>query len=287
MEDESSNVTNIDTSIVKNLILFIGMMLFGSATYLHFSSNKLTIPHEKISVKEPEPEVLLIGGFYHFAAMNVPWRHIVIEQIMLAHNSGLINSSSKVYVTGLGKMADDKNMTDMFADSKFVYYYKNTTPEQHEFPTLMKLENFCLHNNKSLVWYANSKGSSHPIDDMMAWRGVMNHFVLEKWRMCSDLLFSTNYTTCGALLAFDSVYKPGWNTYYAGNMWWAKCSHVNRLTRVEKLDLKNRYMAELYVTSEPDVGHFNCYTVNWPHFDLDKTKTSCTINQPLWKVRRK
>ncbi len=104
--------------------------------------------------------------------------------------------------------------------------------------------------------------------------------------MCYGLLSSTNYTTCGSILTFDSVRKAGWNTYYAGNMWWAKCSHINRLTRIEKIDQNDRYIAELYVTSEPDVGHFNCFFADLGvGIALDKQNASCTINYPMWKIR--
>jgi hypothetical protein len=282
-QNGSADVMDIETSSYKKILLIACIILFAFATYFRFPSNKQTIRHEPVSIETPEPS--LIGGFYHFAAMKTPWRSIVIEQMTLANLSGLINASSKVYVTGLGEIAVKGNISEIFANSKFIYEYNYTDPLLHEYPTLKKLEHFCLHNNNSLVWYANSKGSSHPIDDMMAWRGLMNHFVLEKWQMCSELLFSTNYTTCGALLAFDSLRQPGRNTYYAGNMWWAKCSHINRLMRIEKLDLNNRYNAELYVTSEPAVGHFNCYSITYPHFDLNKQNTSCTVNQPLWTIR--
>jgi hypothetical protein len=256
-----------------------GIVLFGFATYLHFLSNKFQ--RERASTEAPS-----IAGFYHFSTMKHLWRNIVIEQMAIAHLSGLINASSNIYVTGLGKIPDSKNISDIFADSKFIYEYIHNKIELYEYPTLKKLEKFCLYNTKSFVWYAHSKGASHAIDDVADWRGVMNHFVLDKWQLCHRLLLSTNYTTCGAIMTFDGVRKPGWNTYYAGNMWWAKCSHVNRLTRIEKIDQNDRYNAELYVTSEPAVGHFNCFFADLgARWKFNKENASCTVNQPLWKIR--
>ena len=129
--------------------------------------------------------------------------------------------------------------------------------ELYEYPTLKKLEKFCLYNNESFVWYAQSKGASHATDGVVDWRGVMNHFVLDKWQMCNRILFSTNYTTCSALMTFNSQYKLGWTTFYAGNMWWTECSHVNRLTRIDQIDQRDRFIAETYITSENVVSHFN------------------------------
>jgi hypothetical protein len=205
--------------------------------------------------------------------------------MLLIHISGLLEASSSIYVTGLGKIEENKTIYEIFANPKFIYEYDSKI-ELYEYPTLKKVEKYCLQNNDSLVWYAQSKGASHASDDSAGWRGLMNHFVLKKWRMCHGLLSTTNYTTCGAILTFDSVRKAGWNTYYAGNMWWAKCSHINKLTRIEKIDQNDRHIAELYVTSEPDVGHFNCYSINprepWM-FNVDNI--NCSVNQPLWKVR--
>lgn len=79
-----------------------------------------------------------------------------------------------------------------------------------------------LQNKNSFVWYAQSKGASHHYDDCVAWRNTMNYFVIDQWQHCYNLLTSTNHTTCGAILTFDSVRQHEWNTYYAGNMWWAK-----------------------------------------------------------------
>ncbi len=274
---------DIKASCSRKLLLICGVAFFGLATYFRSSPNKWTIQCGKISIEKSE--ALSIGGFYHFSTMGNHWRNIVFEQMLMAHLSGLIDASSNIYVTGLGKIDDNKTVYDIFANSKFVYEY-DTKPDLYEYPTLRKAENFCLHNNESLLWYAHSKGASHSVDDVAAWRSIMNHFVLDKWQLCRDLLSSTNYTTCGAILTLDGVRKPGWNTYYAGNMWWAKCSHINRLTRVEKLDQKDRYIAELYVTSEPDVGHFNCFFADLRStLKFNKQNASCTVNQPMWKIR--
>jgi len=274
---------DIEASWLKSLLVILGFVYLSLITYVRFGSSKQNIPFEKISIVTPEPPP--IAGFYHFATVNVHWRNILNEQMLLAHASGLVEASTNIYVTGLGKIDENKTIYDIFLNPKFAYEYMNQT-NLYEFPTLKKLEAFCLHNNDSLVWYAHSKGASHSTDFVAGWRGIMNYFVLEKWQLCYELLTSTNHTTCGAILTIDTVYPPGWNTYYAGNMWWAKCSHVNRLTRIEKLDQNNRYVAELYVTSAPDIGHFNCFSTS-PHtpWDFHKETASCTVNQPLWKVR--
>jgi hypothetical protein len=286
MEDNAQpkcNVLDLEASYVKKTLLLVAIGFFCLVIYLTFIPNTFNIKHGKIFVvKSPSPS---IGGFYHFSTIGSYWRSIVNEQMSLAHLSGIINASVNIYVTGLGKIDDNKTIYNTFADPKFIYEY-DTKTDLYEFPTLKKLEKFCLHNNQSLVWYAHSKGASHEDNNMALWRDVMNYFVLDKWQHCHGLLSSTNYTTCGAILTLDSVRERGRNTYYAGNMWWAKCSHVNRLKRIEKIDQKDRYNAELYVTSEPDIGHFNCLYFNiFSTIQFNKQNASCTINYPLWRIR--
>jgi hypothetical protein len=267
----------------RKLFYIFGIGLFTVAIYFHFTSKHLNITRGEISIEKPQPPP--IAGFYHFVTLKPPWKKIVHEQISLAHRSGLINASSIVYVTGLGDINENKTIYDLFANPKFIYEF-DTHPELYEFPTLKKMEKFCLHNNKSFVWYAHSKGASRDIDYAAPWRLIMNHFVLDKWQLCYGVLSSINYTTCGSVLTYDSKRKPGWNTYYGGNMWWTKCSHINRLTRLEKLDQTDRYNAELWVASEPDVGHYNCFFLNLDdQWGMTERNRSCEVNQPMWKIQ--
>jgi hypothetical protein len=281
-------IININTSCRKK-ILILGIALLILTAYFKLRRHKSHTQHGIVSTKKPlTPSIRSsirpsidppIGGFYHFSTVGPPWKSIVTEQMSLARQSKLIDESSIIYVTGLGNIEESKSISDLFTDSKYMYDY-NTNIEEYEYPTLKKLEKYCLNNNKSLVWFANSKGSSDKTDLTADWRGVMNHFVLKKWRLCYDLLASTDHTTCGSMLTLDNMRKAGWNKYYAGNMWWAKCSHINRLTRIEKLDQADRYIPELYVTSEPDIGHFNCFATN-PHeiLGFNKDTASCSENQ--------
>jgi hypothetical protein len=268
----------------KVLIILCITLFFSLAACQHFASKNSNIPSKRFVIGQPQFPP--ISGFYHFATVNRPWRGIVSEQMLLAHVSGLINASSNVYVTGLGPIEENKTIYDIFDNPKFIYEYDNST-DVYEYPTLKKVEKFCLHNNDSLVWYAHSKAASHDYDDSFTWRFIMNHFVLKKWQLCYKLLSSTNYTTCGSMLGIDTERKVGWDIYYAGNMWWAKCSHVNRLTRIERLDQSDRYLTEIYVTSPPAVGHFNCYYNEGTEFEsipyLDDI--NCTVNQPIWTIR--
>jgi hypothetical protein len=200
---------DIKTSNWKKVFIIICITLFFSlVAYQRFASKKLNTPSKKVVIEKPRSPP--IGGFYHFATTNRPWRGIVYEQMLLAHASGLINASSNVYVTGLGKIEENKTIYDIFDNPKFIYEY-DTRTDVYEYPTIKKVEKFCLHNNDSFVWYSHSKAASHDYDDSFLWRYVMNHFVLKKWQLCYKLLSSTNYTTCGSMLGIDTERKSGWD----------------------------------------------------------------------------
>lgn len=113
--------------------------------------------------------------------------------MLLAHLSGLIHASTKVHVTGLDKIEDNETIFQIYSNIKFAYEY-DTRTDLYEYPTLKKLEAFCLHNNQSLVWYAHSKGASYENTNAVHWRDIMNYFILDKWHHYYDLLSTTNYT---------------------------------------------------------------------------------------------
>ena len=283
------NVMNFLDQINRlNRFIFIAIIVIS--IFFYFSTDTFTYSRKKTPLRPAEIEnhsSLSFAGFYHFSTMNTPWRSIVYEQMFLAHHSGLLDASINVYVTGLGNITQNQSISHAFSNSKFIYEYKSDIL-LYEFPTLKKLEKFCLKNHHSLVWYAHSKGASYSCDTVSNWRHVMNYFVLDNWHLCYRLLSSTNYTTCGSALAFYSTNPIGRNIFYAGNMWWAKCSHVNQLDRLDKFDQSNRYEAESYVTSIPNMVYFNCFSpglnlsdVSWA---LDRKTANCSINQPLWTV---
>ena len=271
-------------SYSKKIQLSIIIGCFCLIIYWYSFTKARDIQRIKISHEAKQQPSIKIGGFYHFSTIGSRWKGIVAEQVWLAHSSGLVAATSNIYVTGLGGSENNKTSYHFFQDSKFIYEY-DTRTDLYEYATLKKLEKFCLHNNDSFVWYAHSKAASREGNDMGPWRDVMNFFVLDGWRHCHGLLARTNYSTCGAILTHDTLYKPDRNTFYAGNMWWAKCSHVNKLIPIEVVKPKDRYYAEEFITSIPGEPYFNCF---YTHSDglvpLNRERANCTVNQPLWII---
>lgn len=51
--------------------------------------------------------------------------------------------------------------------------------------------------------------------------------------------------------------------HYSGNFWMAKCAFINTLSRIDALDLGNRYLAEFWLASgqEFEAHHKDCWTM--------------------------
>jgi hypothetical protein len=114
-----------------------------------------------------------------------------------------------------------------------------------EYSTINALQDYCENvelespgsSEKSLVFYLHNKGSCCTRDrDQLnvstgvwrpnpeaGWREEMNAFNIEFPSICLRALIDHNYSTCGV----DNHYS-----IYAGNFWWARCSHIRLLPRI-------------------------------------------------------
>ncbi len=92
----------------------------------------------------------------------------------------------------------------------------------------------------------------------------MDHFIITRWQECLAVL-GKGYDTCGVTAVRDNKLSPGRYTFYAdnfywgasylrntsfhyaGNFWWARCTHINRLPRISMLNQTDRFQAELWI----------------------------------------
>jgi hypothetical protein len=116
----------------------------------------------------------------------------------------------------------------------------NPRLSEGEYSTIKALQQYC-HNyggnsDKALVFYLHNKGSCCIRDRMTdlngtvwidnpeaGWRESMNAFTIEFPSICLQALTEHDYSTCGIENHFG---------IYAGNFWWARCSHIRLLPRL-------------------------------------------------------
>ena len=102
--------------------------------------------------------------------------------------------------------------------------------DDYEAPTHEYLQRYCNGFPQSLVYYFHCKGVTHPDSPLkeriVRWRMLMEQFILIEWSDCVEALLSGN-VACGVNLKGldDGV---SWR-HFSGNVWWARCDHINRL----------------------------------------------------------
>jgi len=88
------------------------------------------------------------------------------------------------------------------------------------------------------------KGISDPNNlCLIDWRNYMLYFLVEKYKICLDIL--KTYDTCGVDLRLDPV------EHYSGNFWWSTANHINNLPEFKDMNiiLSERHKAEFWICS--------------------------------------
>jgi hypothetical protein len=138
-----------------------------------------------------------------------------------------------------------------------------------EFPTLLRLQRFCkVAPPLTRVGYMHDKGASQArrssaFFTRWCWRKLMEHFLLTLWSSTLDAMDAAPE----AAAAGTTLLSEPW-THYSGNFWWARCSHINALPRVETLDWRDRFQAEAWVGRNSEAVFRDCWKP-WPRASLD------------------
>lgn len=134
-------------------------------------------------------------------------------------------------------------------------------PDQFEFPTLRKLQEYCSITPNARVIYFHSKGARHTFPFAWGpyyWRLLLEHFVirLHYTILSTDLSDTSPYGSAGALKAYEPL-----GPHYVGNFWAAKCSYINELPPIDSLDTTKPGPAEFWIGKGPDweKGAKNCF----------------------------
>jgi hypothetical protein len=209
----------------------------------------LAPPNSTAAALAPATYPYPIAGFYHVAAAGRYWDHIFQHQLQTLEGCGLLDvmDSLTVLMLGTGTVPRPTHPKIQIVDG-------GADILQYEFPTIQRLANYCEANPTARVFYFHNKGSMHQQPEsslfvnVHAWRIYMEHFVLVRHRECLAALDQGGFDTCGVDM------NPNPVRHYSGNFYWAKCSYINTLQRVETLDWANRHEAEFWIarSSEAD-----------------------------------
>jgi hypothetical protein len=168
---------------------------------------------------------------------------------------------NRLYVSGLMDAADYMHIGvngshDMFnVPSKANVVYNKNWKEETE--TMIALKDFAYENPDYKILYFHMKGASKGTLVANAWRLMMEHFVIDKWKEC--LFYLSDYDCVGAnlnsvgetLWCDGTRTKPVEGTYnFTGNFWWSNAKHIQTLDH-KFLYSDYRIDRELWIGSNP------------------------------------
>lgn len=206
-----------------------------------------------------------VYGLYHIFC-DAQWEDLVREQMERLRSTGLFNHTRMLYVSVIAKSEQDIERVKSIVGTERVEYVSLTTdPRRFEFPALdyiyekAQTEDF-------LFYYFHTKGVTYQTEavtdktfrrfyeKIVAWRRMMEYFLMDKWRVAVNVL-TGGYDTYGCYL-----FPPFIGRMYAGNFWWARADYFRRLPRLSD-DTKqhNRFMAEEWLLSRSDVRRFSAF----------------------------
>jgi len=198
--------------------------------------------------------------FSHNYLVN-QWFEIVQEQLTLLVDKGLYKTAKQIYYSCFSEQEDQIHkfitLIKKIDIDKKIFIYINPYNDKEK-QTIVLLQKICKSHQDSYVLYFHTKGVTYTSEDKIknypdlcknvkSWRDILNHFNIEKWQ-CWVQALDNNHDTAGALYGSFSINGiDGYRNFYAGNFWWAKASHINKLPNAEQLD--NYQDMEHFVTS--------------------------------------
>ena len=179
------------------------------------------------------------------------------QQLHRLYTSGLIEAADYIH---FGVNGDN----EVFNVPEKVVMVRNKNWKE-ETETLISLRDFCNQNSDYKVLYFHTKGASKGTLVANAWRLMMEHFVIDKWKECVYELntydcVGANLNPVGETLWSDgTTTKPVEGTYnFTGNFWWANAKHIQTLDH-KFLCSDYRIDRELWIGSNPNSNPKSIY----------------------------
>jgi len=226
--------------------------------------------------------------YYHIFCGKGEWKTIVEEQIYIIKKSNLYKIVNKFFITIIGSNYDKEYVLNKFNKSNVEIVYFSQDGSCYEFPCLQKMKEMSKHK-EFYALYIHTKGSSYSIDrfkgdtekfnsyveNVSAWRNLMNYYNIEKWDMALSSLIA-GYSTYGCLLMEGHLDVK---SHYSGNFWWTTSENCQNSKELAKNELTDRWNAEQWIINE----HTKPYCAFYSHvlFYAFKIKSSTWL-KPWW-----
>jgi hypothetical protein len=262
---------------MKMLLFFVLALIVASSRTQHLSaSSRHLVPFYRKSVssiqyhplKPPDEDHLAI--FVHgavgifkkkrlkFKGESPTWGYggqIMIELIGMVRSSGLLQKTSRLFLSILGKKKDrlelKTSVAPFNATGKVHTIVESGNLYLAEFPALHAMWLYSQQATKgSLFLYVHSKGMRNNGIAKDSWRRYMSYFTIERWPTCVELLSHKGFQTCGPLLTPHSRQEGRIRfAEYMGNFWWARADWVRQRPDLSSLawNMEHRMAAEDFI----------------------------------------
>lgn len=168
--------------------------------------------------------------FFHVATLS-RWSHIYDQIVTELEESGLLKHANlSINVCG--------SHCDKHIQPPHTLKILTHDTNQYEYPTLRELWLYSQTNPGSVL-YLHTKGATRPGHQVDAWRKMMLHFNVTKWREAIHHLNDHDAVGC-------NMQRHQNREFFSGNFWWAKTSYIKTLPDPNAY-LKIRTQAEFWI----------------------------------------
>ena len=203
--------------------------------------------------------------------INHNWFEIVREQLLKLIKSGLYNQATEIHY---GAYAHDKyqlfkfielvQQHDLDQKIKITIHPFNDGEKQ----TMILMQDVSKYYSDAYVLYYHTKGitslENHKDNpnlqykNIESWRHILEYYNIELWEKCiGELEQEDERDVCGCLWVGENA-TPPYKNYYAGNFWWSKTKHLNKLLSLDS-DMRKR---DNRMGCETFIGSVGCYWLN-------------------------
>lgn len=198
--------------------------------------------------------------FYH-AFLWGEWKHLVQNQMLRLHSSGILDKMSSMTI-GVSCFNDDdyRWFVDLWGEYQNVFIKR--TPQEllarEERTTLMLLKEWCDSNDTvEPILYFHTKGLTRSGYNIELWRMYMEYYNIDRWRYAVSAI-NNGWDTYGVNLRDNTEELFGKKyLHYNGNFWWAKSSYVRTLDK-DLLVGANRWEGEFWIGTKSNRDKMFC-----------------------------
>lgn len=222
----------------------------------------------------------MICGYIHVYQVH-NWAEIIEQQLYRMKKSGLYDKMDKLYIGLLG----NKPTRQFSKKVEIIYQIDKQDLEQSLTLTSLHLN---AHAFSGHIFYTHTKGVSHNSGEedinQRDWRKMMEHYIIDRWKMCIGELekndvVGINWHLGEGYMNAKSKYAEGTpiTPHFSGNFWWATTDYIKRLPIL--LPLKSKYECEFWIgKANPSVAEL------W-HTGIHHHKTSYPELEYIGKIR--